>query len=137
MKPKFKYFYYYSDPIHITTRPWYQLIYIFTAITMANASIILCMMFALFLGLGIFLADFFQHLKKQAIELNKVSTSNEYRQKILKFVSYHNQILDWVDELEDLISLIFLGQFLVSGVIICALMFQLALVCRIKIKYYN
>lgn len=117
-----------SDPITIKSRPWYQLIFIFTSVTMFIASSMICMMFAVFLGLSIFVAQFFRHLQSQISELDDTTNFCEYKEKIVNCIKYHNQILSWVDDIENIISLIFLGQFLVTGIIICTLMYQLSMV---------
>lgn len=84
-------------------------------------------MFAVFLGLSSFISGCFRHLSMQFVELSTVS-SKDYRNKIQKFATYHNEIMDYVESMEDIVTIIIFGQLLVTGVILCGILFQLAMV---------
>lgn len=120
-----------SHPLTIKSRPYYQIFYLFSSVCVVGVSINLAMMFAVFIGLSSFISGCFRHLNNQFVELTTVVTSSDYRKKIEKFVTYHNQIMDYVDVMEDIVTNIIFGQLLVTGVILCGILFQLAMVRHI------
>lgn len=77
----------------------------------------------------------FLHLKENIKSIDKTNTAEGFHETIKSCVDYHNEILDNVADLEYIMQYPFLGQFLITGITLCGLAFQIITV--IYVFFFN
>lgn len=118
----------------MTTSPYYEVIYLVSAIGIPACAHCIAAIDTIFMGLCIHSMALFRDLKRNLIKVDKEAKGEmQFKKNMNALIDYHNEILDLMKEIQSAFSRIFFTQFVGTILILCS---QSYLAVMVSMMFY-